>query len=70
MAPMGSAYSPSLTDLDVINRWYHIEKEVENPVEPYCRFLYVAAQRPMSAARYEQGQNWWFVPHIHGENQR
>jgi hypothetical protein len=52
--------------LDVINRWYHIEKEVENPVEPYCRYLYVANNDPTSRQRYEQGQNWWFVPQIHG----
>ena len=53
--------------LDVINRWYHIEKEVENPVEPYSRFLYVPRGTPDERERYEQGQNWWFVSHIHDD---
>lgn len=53
--------------LDVINRWYHIEKEVENPVEPYCRYLYIPPNDQSARLRYEQGQNWWFIPQIHGE---
>lgn len=53
--------------LDVINRWYHIEKEVENPVEPYSRFLFVPRGTRDERERYEQGQNWWFIPHIHDD---
>lgn len=53
--------------LDVINRWYHIEKEVENPVEPYSRFLFVPRGTPGERERYDQGQNWWFIPYIHDD---
>lgn len=53
--------------LDVINRWYHIEREVENPVEPYSRYLLVDRNARDAQARYEQGQNWYFVPVIHND---
>lgn len=54
--------------LDVINRWYHIEKEVENPTEPYVRYLAVSNSSKTSKARYLLGQNWWFVSEIHGNS--
>jgi len=53
--------------LDVINRWYHIEKEVENPTEPYSSYLLVERNAPDAQARYDQGQNWYFIPLIHGD---
>jgi hypothetical protein len=53
--------------LDVINRWYHIEKESENPAEPYSRFLSITPSDPSAKARYDQGQNWWFVTAIHDD---
>lgn len=52
--------------LDVINRWYHIEKEVENPVEPYSHFLWVDPQARDAQARYNAGQFWHFISQIHG----
>jgi hypothetical protein len=52
--------------LDVINRWYHIEKEVENPTEPYSSYLWVEQHAQDGKQRYDQGQNWYFVPLIHG----
>lgn len=51
--------------LDVINRWYHIEREVENAKEPYSRFLYVQMNDSTRSARNEQGQDWWLVSQIH-----
>ncbi|MCX6042679.1 MAG: protein DpdJ, partial [Caldilinea sp.] len=53
--------------LDVINRWYHIEREVENPVKPYSQYLWVDRTASDAQARYEQGQNWYFVPMIHND---
>jgi hypothetical protein len=53
--------------LDVINRWYHIEREVENPVKPYSQYLLVDRTARDAQARYEQGQNWYFVPAIHND---
>lgn len=52
--------------LDVINRWYHIEKEVENPTEPYVRYLYVSDNDRSAKERSQYGQNWWFIRRIHG----
>lgn len=47
--------------LDSINRWYHIEREVENPVQPYSRWRYLDRRRDQIQwePRNLMGQNWW-----------
>ena len=51
--------------LDMINRWYHIEREVENPREPYTRHLLRPPARPTHSSAMPFGQHWWFVSEIH-----
>ncbi|MBT7790679.1 MAG: DEAD/DEAH box helicase, partial [Calditrichaeota bacterium] len=52
--------------LDSINRWYHILKEVENPVQPYAQWRFVdpVKNREAWVSRNDVGQNWWVATQI------